>query len=338
MGIFDEMIRKLKNLDGQKLSFDVQPDKEGYFERECPSDKCRFQFKVHAEDWKDLFRDEAVYCPLCRHETTSDQWWTTEQIENAKWQALEFVEGEIGEAARKDARNFNAAQSRDGFITMSLEVKGIRGRRALVPIPSKEPMELCITCDRCQARFAVIGSAFFCPCCGHNSADRTFDDTLRKTLLKIDVANQLADHLDGLGKNEAEILKRSMIETALADCVVAIQRLAEQLYSALPIAPEPGRNVFQRIDEASELWRAACAEGYEDWLDGPELSDLKLLFQRRHLLLHTDGIVDQAYLDRSGDTDYQLGQRIVVSPSDVRRLVHLVKKLADNMRRVSRGA
>jgi hypothetical protein len=58
---------------------------------------------------------------------------------------------------------------------------------------------------------------------------------------------------------------------------------------------------------------------------------MKLLtrcFQQRHLLAHTQGIVDADYLARTGDTSYRLGQRIIVKEASLRNFVDLVEQLA----------
>ena len=47
---------------------------------------------------------------------------------------------------------------------------------------------------------------------------------------------------------------------------------------------------------------------------------------KRHLLSHTDGIVDQKYIDRSFDKTDSVGQRIVVKEKDVLSLVNFSKK------------
>lgn len=333
--MFDDVLRELEDLEkGVEFQVPLEADEDGFLDRECPSENCRFQFKVNAEDWTSLFQDEAVYCPLCRHSAAADSWFTTEQVEHAKSEALEHVRGRIGQALRKGARRFNRRQPRrGGLIRISMEVRGVRSKRAVVPVPATEPLELRITCDECGSRFAVIGSAFFCPCCGHNSAERTFDDGLRKIFAKLDAVPLMKEQYAEIDRrDQGELLARSLIETALSDCVVAIQRIAEQVYSRMPDRPEPPHNVFQRVDDASDLWKEGTGKGYDDWLSDEELKDLRLLFQRRHLLQHTEGIVDQKYLDRSDDSSYSLGQRIVVQEADVLRLLELVEKLACGMR------
>lgn len=54
---------------------------------------------------------------------------------------------------------------------------------------------------------------------------------------------------------------------------------------------------------------------------------MKLLFQRRHLLEHNSGLIDQKYLDKTGDTIYKIGQRIIVTKQDLRKSLDIVNKL-----------
>ena len=338
--MFEETIRQLNNLGStHKIAVPIEADEESYLDKECPSENCLFQFKIHAEDWANLFKDEAVFCPLCRHEANSNSWWTTEQREHAKEQSVKQIEGIIDESLRKDARRFNRNWHRDSFDQMSLEVKGVRKRRTMIPATAKEAMELKIVCEKCGARFSVIGSAFFCPCCGHNSVERTFDDSIKKVRVKLDNIKVIMNALEEIGKkDEAEITRRSLIETSLSDCIVAFQRLAEQLFSKISNAPVAPLNVFQRIDDGNGLWQTVCDKSYEDWLTIEELKDLKVFFQKRHLLLHSEGIVDQRYLDRSRDESYKIGQRIVVKEDEVRYLSNLIEKLANGIREASSNA
>ena len=76
-------------------------------------------------------------------------------------------------------------------------------------------------------------------------------------------------------------------------------------------------------------------KGYEDWLNKIELDDLKILFQKRHILVHNEGIVDDKYIKRSGDMTYKVGQRVVVTRLDIRRLVGLIGKFAVEIRAVT---
>jgi hypothetical protein len=264
----------------------------------------------------------------------TDSWWTTEQIEEAKSRALEQVKNLIANAFQEDADTFNK-DCKNNFIKMSLSVEGTNATKVIIPIPAKEAMELKIKCEKCGARFAVIGSAFFCPCCGYNSVERTFKDSLNKVKVKLDNIDIIRKALiKNNGKDEAEITSRSLIESCLSDIVVAFQRLAEKLFAKISKAPTPFFNVFQRIDDSSKLWKSICGKGYDDWLIPNEMEELKILFQKRHLLAHCEGIVDQRYIDKSGDTTYKVGQRIVVKTDDIYRLLYLVEVISSKIRKL----
>jgi uncharacterized Zn finger protein (UPF0148 family) len=335
--MFDEALKELEKLQETKLYFPVDADLEGYYDRECPSDECKFQFKISKEDWDNIRNaNKDVYCPLCRHQAGHDSWWTTEQIEEAKSRAISQVKDLLGNAFRKDAEKFNRNQRKNSFIKMNLSVKGFNGKGISIPIPAKEAMELKIKCEKCGANFCVIGSAFFCPCCGFNSVERTFEDSLNKVRVKLDNLDIIKTSLESAsGKDEAEITCRSLVESCLSDIVVAFQRLAEKIYLRIPNVTEPPFNVFQRIDDGSKLWKKVCNQGYENWLNRKELMDLKLLFQKRHLLAHCEGIVDQRYIDKSGDNSYKVGQRIVIKVDDINELLYLIEKITKEIRKIA---
>ena len=331
--MFERLLKELKELERTKqVSVPIHADKDGYLDRECPNEDCLFQFKVDEQDWKNLFKDEKIYCPLCKHEATSNSWWTKEQLELAKDQVTKHIKGRIDKAIEQGARDFNAKQSRNSFIKMSMSVKGTKPYHYILPIPSKEEMQLKVQCKVCDAKYAVIGSAFFCPCCGHNSADETFDNSLKKIESKIKNIPVIRKAVEEISKDEAVTTCRSLIETSLGECVVAFQRFCEVTY--LTKAPETKLkfNAFQNLVIGAEYWNELLGESYQNWLTATELKKLNELFQKRHLLSHTEGIVDEKYIDKSDDNTYKVGQRIVIKEKDVSELLKLVKKLADTLR------
>jgi hypothetical protein len=333
--MFEDLTREIRRLEGGvEFRVPIEADRDGYIDKECPAGNCQFQFKVHGEDWLEKFKDDEVFCPYCGHSAASNAWFTTEQVEHAEAQALKYVEGTLGEALRQDAESFNRIQPEHGFITMSMEVHGTRAQRTVIPAPADELFELKITCGECSSRWSVIGSAFFCPCCGHSSAERVFEQALAKIRVKVNNDRLIEDKLiDAVGRDQARVIVRSLVETGLVDCVVAFQRLAEQLYSGLPGAPRSSLNAFQRLDDGSSLWLEQTGYGYDHYLSSEELRELKLFFGRRHILSHTDGIVDERYLSQTQDASYRAGQRLVVTSADVRTLADLVEKLGLALRR-----
>lgn len=331
--MFDKLIKELEKLKRLKsVSVPVEADKDGYFDRECPNEECLFQFKVDEQDWENLFKDEQVFCPLCRHEAAAKSWWTKEQLELGKEQVTKHIRGVIDKAIVDDARNFNSKQNRNSFIGMSVKVSGTKPYHYILPIPSKDEMQLKIQCKECKTKYAVIGSAFFCPCCGHNSADETFDNSLKKIESKIKNLKVIRTAVESVSKDEAETTCRSLIETSLSECVVAFQRFCEVTFSKKSPTTKLKFNAFQNLEVGGQYWKDLVNESYSDWLTAEAFTELNELFQKRHLLSHTEGIVDQKYIDKSGAKTYKVGQRIVVKEGDVLTLIKLIKTIVDTLR------
>ncbi len=115
---------------------------------------------------------------------------------------------------------------------------------------------------------------------------------------------------------------------------MAFQRFCEVTYSNCKKDDKKIKpNAFQNLEAGEELWKSLFGEGYSDWINPHEMEKLNILFQRRHLLAHSEGIVDEKYIGKSGDMKYKPGQRIVVNKDDVLSMVWLVKKIVENIRK-----
>ncbi|WP_379091969.1 hypothetical protein [Pedobacter sp. UC225_65] len=330
--MFEKVLKELEKLQNEQISIPIAVDNEGYWDRECPNTDCEFQFKIHQDDWRDICRDEQIFCPLCRHEAESDAWWTQEQLANATEQGLAHLAGRIDHAFAKSAKNFNSSQSRNSFLQIKMKISSPRPYHIILPIPSSEEMVLKVTCEVCHTRYSVVGSAFFCPSCGHNSAGETFDSSVKKIEDKIKNLPLIHKAVATVSKDEAETTCRSLIETGLNEGVVAFQRFCEVTYTKALPGQKVKFNAFQNLDTGSDYWKILLGEGYTDWITKSDFNKLNILFQRRHLLSHTEGIVDQKYVDRSGDLSYKAGQRLVIKEADVYDLTRIIKTIATTIR------
>lgn len=211
-----------------------------------------------------------------------------------------------------------------------MEVKGGTRRTCAIPAKATEIMQLEITCEACNSHFSVIGSAFFCPSCGYNSVTRTYFDSLRKIKAKRDNVEIVRKALiEVSGKDEVELTCRSLRETCITDGVAAFQKYCEGLYETYG---NPPFNAFQRLNQGSELWEKQINKGYDVWLAEDELKNLNILYQKRHLLSHSEGIVDKQYIEKSKDTFYNEGQRIVILDKDIDKILLYLEKLGVGLR------
>lgn len=325
--MFEETKRAAQSLHGRhEIQSGVVADAEGYIDRQCPHGPCEFTFKVLKEDWEsDRVRDDEVFCPSCGHSADAKQWYTHEQVEFQLRQVPAHVAGIIGRALERDAANWNRRQSPNSFISQKLSVKG-RWKEIEVPPSVGDAMRLQIGCSECGCRYAVIGAAYFCPGCGHNSADQMFGQSMKGIRVTLDALKVLPQALSDA--DAAHVMSQAVVEAGLQNAVTAFQRYIESLYSRCPVASPVRRNAFQNLGEGGALWREAFGTDYASHLTVPELKLLGRYFQQRHVIAHQQGIVDEAYVRKSGDDTYRIGQRLVVKEEAVRETVGLVEKLA----------
>ena len=313
-----------------EIPITIHSDEKGYFDRECPNENCLYTFKINMQDWKEKVSDDEVHCPMCGHIDTADKWWTQEQLESmqeiAASYAMSMITKELDKAFGKLARSTR----NNKFLKITYKPsKKITFQNN--PIGQSEEWETDITCEKCGTRYSVIGSAYFCPCCGHNSAVSAFNestDSIEKMLKSLPEMKQLLT--ESYGRDKAETMCRGLLESSLGDIVSAFQKFASCHYDKL--TGEISRvNDFQIIEKGSQLFKDAAGKGYEEWLSDKELHNMNMFFQRRHLIEHNNGMVDQKYVDKSGDNSYVIGQRLVVKENDAYALLAIIKKLAKGL-------
>ena len=310
-----------------EIPITIHSDEKGYFDRECPNENCLYTFKINMQDWKEKVSDDEVHCPMCGHIDTADKWWTQEQLKSmqeiAASYAMSMITKELDKAFGKLARSTR----NNKFLKITYKPsKKITFQNN--PIGQSEEWETDITCEKCGTRYSVIGSAYFCPCCGHNSAVSAFNestDSIEKMLKSLPEMKQLLT--ESYGRDKAETMCRGLLESSLGDIVSSFQKFASCHYDKL--TGEISRvNDFQIVEKGSQLFKDATGKVYEEWLSDKELHDMNMFFQRRHLIEHNNGMVDQKYVDKSGDNSYVIGQRLVVKESDAYALLAIIKKLA----------
>lgn len=321
--MFDDLLRQLKKIpESQRIPISLQLDDDGYFDRRCPASECGAAFKVFFEDWKEKVPDEEAWCAICGETEDPQEFNTPDQERQIRDQGLAHLTGQL-DTAFKRARK--PTQSFGGLISMTWSYKP--GSRPMVVAASAAPlMTQRSECEFCGCRYASVGAAFFCPACGHNSARSTFAGALATVRSLMDLATRMGEVVED--RDAAADAARHLAENSLVRVWSSFQRFAEATYKATPNTSPPRRNAFQNLEASDVLWKAAIGKTYADILDAAEHRDLIRLVQARHVLAHQDGIVDADYLAKSGDHRYSLGQRLVVTPAEVRRLADLTEKVA----------
>lgn len=200
------------------------------------------------------------------------------------------------------------------------------------PIGQRSEWELEITCEKCHIKYSVIGSAYFCPCCGNNAAERVYNESLDTVQKMIESVDDIYSTFQrSYGKDKSESMCRSMIEGTLDDIVSAFQKYAEELYKPIMPTKKIQVNDFQIIEKGSNLFKEATGKGYDLLLSQKEIEDINILFQQRHIIEHNNGLIDERYIQHSGDISYRVGQRVIIRDHDAMRLLRYVRKLSDGL-------
>ena len=332
--MFDKLLREMKKLEGGvQVPIQIRLDDNGQLDRQCPSDECGAEFKVLLDDWKDKVRDEAVYCPICRHEAKATEWNTPQQQEYIRTAGLAYLQKVVHGALSEDSRRFNAMQPRGGFIQLSLSYRP-SPPVIIIPPTAADCLRQHFVCESCGCRYSSLGAAFFCPACGHNSASTTFAKAVATVRASVAALGAIkAAVKDAADEDVATDTARQILENGLVKLVASFQRYAEATFHRLPNAGnfKVRKNLFQNLGEASTLWRSATGKEFEDLLGPSDLAALGVFFQQRHLLAHREGIVDQDYIAKAQDMTYRVGQKLIIKESSVSRLADLVEQLASKL-------
>lgn len=311
------MTSHIEQLDGQTVSVDLPADDNGFTGRVCQNEDCLGYFKVVFGTG--LPEATACVCPYCGTKDEHDHFATPDQIKYAESVVMRQVMG----ALRKDLKKleFEVKPPRNTLfgIGMSLKVEPQR------PLPlhqyAEEELETHVKCDRCTLKYAIYGVFGYCPDCGnHNSLD-----ILHANL-------DLVAKMLGLAAQQPESgLAEKLIENALEDCVSSFDgwgRATVEAFAHKATDPSNATARFQNIKRAQT--RISSVFGYD--LSQPttpeEFEAVNVVFQKRHVLAHRMGVVDQAYINSTGDHSVAIGRKLRFDGEEIHSAASTLRRIA----------
>jgi len=295
------------NLDrlGSQFSIPIAADEEGYLGRECPVQDCLGYFKI--TPGTGVKGPAPCYCPYCGYKGESNTFFTQEQIEYARSVVLR----KVTDAIHQDLKSLESEHKPQGLfgIGFSLKVK----ESAPLPIRyyREKELETAITCDSCTLRYAIYGVFGWCPDCGvHNSLQilvKNLELARKELLLAATADADLANHLIG---------------DALENAVSAFDGFGRQLCQSKSIEIP-----FQNLAAARRKVQDAFGFDFADALRPDEWDAACRAFQKRHLLAHKMGVIDDDYVQKANDAGAILGRRIALSPAEVETSISIVEAM-----------
>nr|MDA3950335.1 hypothetical protein [Spirochaeta sp.] len=253
--------------------------------------------------------DLPCHCPHCGHEAGQDKFYTKAQVEYVK----SVVLNQVSSALLKDLKSmeFNH-KPRGGFgIGVSMKVSG----RATPVRQYQEPdLETEVICDKCTLRYMIYGVFGFCPDCGvHNSLqilEKNFD---------------LIEKLLTIAESQDAFLSKHLIENALEDCVSAFDGFGREtcrVFRQEASNPNKAADIkFQNIKGAAEKVSEQFSICLADAVDPADWITIQQAFQKRHLLAHKMGVVDESYQKATGVGASSIGKKVSITTDEIHKLL-----------------
>ena len=168
-------------------------------------------------------------------------------------------------------------------------------------------------CYRDGVQFALNGAIYRCPLCAIENPREVMAELLRHVKNKA---------VSSPGRRELTDLLGNIVSTfdgTMRRCNAIVRRN----FQRMGLDPFPQVNSFQNLV-------AARAKMIPTWDMSSAVSDwdkVVLIFQKRHLFAHALGVVDQDYIDKSGDTSSMIAKQVSLSAEEVVFLAEETNKI-----------
>jgi hypothetical protein len=311
-------MRHLKRI-ANHISVIIPPDSDGFTGRECPNLDCEGYFKI--EFGTGLEGDSLpCNCPYCGHSGPHDNFWTPAQIEYAQSVAIR----KISDAIFKDLKSLEFDSKPRGTFGIGLSMKVKRGRPIPIRSYREEKLETTVICDGCTLRYAIYGVFALCPdCAGHNSY-QILTKNLELARKQICLAGTLEDEMS-----------RHLIEDALENAVSTFDGFGREICRVKALQssdpPKAEKVSFQNIAKARQKVIDLFNLDFAATLDAQKWDLLFQAFMKRHVLAHRMGVVDQKYIDITGDSVAIVGRKIPITSEQVAQVLGLVSEIGKNL-------
>ena len=184
-----------------------------------------------------------------------------------------------------------------------------------------------LVCDHCGRDYGVYAIALFCPDCGAPNLRLHF-------AREVDLVGQQVTLAEGLNETQEELAYR-LLGNAHEDVLTAFEATLKTVYlfkiSQRPADTPPIKtvgNAFQNIDRATERFAEFSFDPFAG-LEGGELDALKLNIQKRHVIGHNLGIVDDKFATMANDA--RVGETVHLVGEDIRLFAAISQKVVDHL-------
>jgi hypothetical protein len=236
---------------------------------------------------------------------------TKAQIEYAK----SIVIRQVTDAVHEDLKDMEFNHPARGPFGIGISMKVTRDGPHPIRYYREKELETEVVCDQCTLRYAIYGVFGWCPDCGaHNSAQ-----ILSKNL-------ELAKKELALAQSVEKDLTEHLIGDALENIVSAFDGFGRE------ICERKGTEIrFQSLGGARKRVQEVFGFDLAGGLSTAEWDTACRVFQKRHLLAHKMGVIDDDYLQKANDPTAILGRKVRVTADEVSGAIAIIEALGKTL-------
>lgn len=303
----------LLNGKEHRISLTLPTDDNGLTSRKCPDQKCNGLFKV--KFGTGLKGDNIpCHCPYCGCTGDMSDFNTLEQQKYVESVAIRYVQGIVQDELVRWGRQIERSMS-GGFLSAKIRVSG-------QPIPlhiyQEKQIETHVTCEKCTLEYAIYGVFAFCPDCGSHNSLQILNKNLELVQKILAFAATLPDQEMG----------QRLIENALENTVSAFDGFGRATCAAFcgkATDPEKAKAIsFQNIIGAQTNVRTLFSHDIASAVEEGQWEAVNRGFQKRHLIAHKMGVIDDDYVKKAKDPTAIIGRKVVILPDEIAELSQLL--------------
>ncbi|MDO8532668.1 MAG: hypothetical protein Q7T26_11000, partial [Dehalococcoidia bacterium] len=278
---------------------------------------CRGYFKI--TPGTDVKGQTLCHCPYCGHTGDQSQFATQDQIEYANSYAANQLTKSFIAELKKHEFNFTSP----GLFGLGISLTVTGHPHPIKPYEEKK-LETEVVCEQCTLRYAIYGVFALCPDCRRHNSLQILNKNLELACKQIAFADT-----EGCTPE----FSQHLISAALATVVSAFDGFGRESYRILnegelrQFGTRPKAVSFQNLTSARQNLLRLFGYDIAAWVTPDEWTLAVKCFQKRHLLAHKMGVVDEAYIKLTNDHAAILGRKIAISSDEIVRLVEVLKTM-----------
>ena len=260
-------------------------------------------------------------CPYSGFQAADDEFVHFDDVEAIKKRVLWSVEADLGDYLQNMAKGFNRRQPRGGLLSLSMSVKN---NHRPEPLMIREDLLRELECRICRRPYGVYAIALFCPDCGAPNVAQHFEREVQLVAEQIAVADEKS------AQGRVELAYRLM-GNAHEDVLTAFETTMKTVYRYLIRARLPQefeslcsektiRNAFQNIERGHKLFAKLDIDPFAE-IAPDDLGFLRINIQKRHVVGHNLGIVDQSYAELTQEE--QPGETVALLGAEIERFARI---------------